>query len=142
MSSNGHGIDWDGELQTLMESSGVNPAELVRPRWKTRAWRKIRGARAALVAAAITLPLMWLTVRSGAPEAATTPLRIWFAGWIGYGVWISLSRPDWSTGYNAAREFSTTTWQAGSRFVFAHSRPLRARWRAWRTTRDRATATA
>lgn len=42
MNTNNHGkgIDWDGELQMLMESSGIKLAELIRPQWKTRLRRQ------------------------------------------------------------------------------------------------------
>ncbi|MEC3952878.1 hypothetical protein VMT65_07540 [Nocardia sp. CDC153] len=133
----GKGIDWDGELQMLMESSGIKLAELVRPSWKTRAWRRIRGARAVGAAVAITVPLMWVTAGSGAPAAAVAPVLVWLAGWIGYGAWISLGRPDWSITAHTARDLGTAGFHATSRFCFAHSRPLRARWRAWRAARDR-----
>ncbi|MFF0613249.1 hypothetical protein ACFYUD_31735 [Nocardia tengchongensis] len=138
--NNGKGIDWDGELQMLMESSGIKLAELVRPKWTVRARRRIFGARAFMIAVVITGPLMWVTVGSGAPEAAVVPVLMWLAGWIGYGAWISLGRPDWSITAHTARDLGTAGFQAASRFCFARSRPARARWRAWRIarTRDRA----
>ncbi|QLY29271.1 hypothetical protein H0264_28910 [Nocardia huaxiensis] len=137
MTTNGKGIDWDGELQALMERSGIKPAEMVRTKWLTRARRKIFGARAFLVAAGITAPLMWLTLFSGAPAAAVVPLLVWLAGWIGYGIWISAGYPDWTTAGTLARDLALTGFHATSRFWFAHTRPARARWRAWRTAHDR-----
>ncbi|MFI1920528.1 hypothetical protein [Nocardia sp. NPDC020380] len=134
---NGRGIDWDGELQMLMESSGIKLAELVRPTWKARAWRRIRGARAVGAAVAVTVPLMWATTASGAPEAAVTPVLVWLAGWIGYSVWISLGRPDWSITAHTMRDLGIAGGRAASRFYFTHTRPLRARWRAWRAARNR-----
>ncbi|WP_327144375.1 hypothetical protein [Nocardia sp. NBC_01327] len=142
MTNNGKSIDWDGELQELMESSGLTAADLIRPRWTTRAWRTVRNARAALTAIAVVVPLMWLISESGAPAAATMPLLWWLAGWIGYGIWISVGRPDWATTFNTLRDFGTTAFGAGSRFAFEHSRPLRARIRVWRAARDRNPAAA
>ncbi|MEV6098661.1 hypothetical protein [Nocardia sp. NPDC051981] len=135
--NNGKGIDWDGELQALMESSGIKLAELVRPKWTARARRRILGARAFMAAVVIMGPLMWLTAASGAPEAAVLPVLVWLAGWIGYGAWISLGRPEWSITAHTARDLGTAGFHAASRFYFAHSRPLRARWRAWRAARNR-----
>ncbi|MEU6584121.1 hypothetical protein [Nocardia sp. NPDC046763] len=135
--NNGKGIDWDGELQMLMESSGIKLTELVRPKWTTRARRRILGARAFMATVVITGPLMWVTAESGAPEAAVLPVVVWLTGWIGYGAWISLGRPDWSISAHTARDLGTAGFEAASRFYFAHSRPLRARWRAWRAARDR-----
>ncbi|WP_330182732.1 hypothetical protein OHB26_03170 [Nocardia sp. NBC_01503] len=137
MNGNGRGIDWDGELQALMESSGIDPTQIARPTWTTRARRILLRARAALITLILVGVLMWLTGASGAPAAATIPLRIWLAGWIGYGVWISLGRPDWPTAFHTTRELVTAASQSVSRFVFAHSRPVRARWRAWKAARDR-----
>ncbi|APA97077.1 hypothetical protein [Nocardia seriolae] len=139
MNTNNHGkgIDWDGELQMLMESSGIKLAELIRPQWKTRLRRRILGARAVGAAVAVTVPLMWVSAASGAPEAAVIPVLVWLAGWIGYGVWISLGRPDWSVTAHTARDLGTAAFHATSRFYFAHTRPLRARWRAWRAARNR-----
>ncbi|WP_024799298.1 hypothetical protein [Nocardia sp. BMG51109] len=137
-SNNGnHGIDWDGELQTLMEASGIDPAQLARPAWPVRLRRKVFGARAAVCAAGVAVPLMWLVVSSGAPVAAVVPLVVWLAGWIGYGVWLSMGRPDWSIAASTAREAGTAGFHAGSRFAFARSRPLRARWRAIKADRAR-----
>ncbi|MFJ9365313.1 hypothetical protein ACIRRA_12960 [Nocardia sp. NPDC101769] len=138
--NNGNGIDWDGELQALMESSGIKLTELVRPKWTVRVRRRILGARAVLAAVTVTVPLMWLTAASGAPAAAVTPVLVWLAGWIGYSVWISAGRPDWSITTTATRDLASTAFQAASRFCFAHTRPARARWRAWRAARthDRA----
>ncbi|WP_330178991.1 hypothetical protein OHB26_21040 [Nocardia sp. NBC_01503] len=137
MNGNGREIDWDGELQALMESSGIDPTQIVRPKWTIRARRILLRARAAVITLIVVSVLMWLTAASGAPAAATIPLRFWLVGWIGYGVWISLSRPDWSTAFHATCEFATASGQSVSRFMFAHSRPVRAHWRAWRATRDR-----
>ncbi|APB01706.1 hypothetical protein [Nocardia seriolae] len=142
--NNGKGIDWDGELQMLMESSGIKLAELVRPKWTVRVRRRILGARAFMVAIVIAGVLMWVTAASGAPEAAVVPVLVWLAGWVGYGVWISLGRPDWSISAHTVRDLGTAGFQATSRFYFARSRPVRARWRAWRIarTRDRAVVDA
>ncbi|WP_067813440.1 hypothetical protein [Nocardia inohanensis] len=136
-----HGIDWDGELQALMESSGIDPTTAQRPPWKTRARHKLARARAAGIAIAVIVPALWLTASSGAPAAATTPLRIWLTGWIGYAIWISLGRPDWTTTWHTTREFGIGTAQTVSRFVFARTRPLRARWRAHRLARRPVTVT-
>ncbi|WP_330179638.1 hypothetical protein OHB26_24725 [Nocardia sp. NBC_01503] len=137
MNDNGRGIDWDGELQALMESSGIDPTQMTRPTWIVRVRRTVLRARAGMAALLIVGLLMWLTAASGAPAAATVPLRIWLMGWIGYGLWISLGRPDWSTAFHTTREFAMATSQSVSRFAFAHSRPVRARWRAWKAVRDR-----
>ncbi|GAB3207882.1 hypothetical protein [Nocardia tengchongensis] len=142
MSTN-KGIDWDGELQALMESSGIKHTELTRPTWATRARRKALGARPLLAAIAITSPLMWAITTSGAPAAAVIPLLVWLAGWVGYGAWISLGRPDTAIAAHAIADHGGIAFAAVSRFCFAHSRPARARWRAWRAAagRDRAAAT-
>ncbi|WP_405492953.1 hypothetical protein [Nocardia sp. NBC_00511] len=138
----GRGIDWDGELQALMESSGIELTDLTRPNWTTRARRRIRGARAFAAAITVTIPLMWLTAASGAPAATVIPLIAWLIGWIGYGAWISTGRPDWSITGHAARDLGSTVFHAGSRFYFAHSRPARAHWRAWRAAAARNRITA
>lgn len=145
MSSNsGKGIDWDGELQMLMESSGIKLAELVRPKWTARARRRILGARAFMVAVVITGVLMWIIASSSAPDAAVVPALVWLAGWIGYCAWISLGRPDWSITARAVLDLGIAGFHAVSRFYFAHSRPARAYWRARRTAhrRNRAAAEA
>ncbi|MVU77424.1 hypothetical protein GPX89_09205 [Nocardia sp. ET3-3] len=147
MSSNsngGRGIDWDGELQMLMESSGIKLAELVRPKWTARARRRILGARAFMIAVVITGVLMWIIASSGAPDAAVVPVLVWLAGWIGYGAWISLGRPDWSITAHTVRDLGTAGFHAVSRFYFARSRPARAHWRARRAAhrRNRAAAEA
>ncbi|MFJ4649794.1 hypothetical protein ACIP5Y_00825 [Nocardia sp. NPDC088792] len=139
--NSGKGIDWDGELQALMESSGIKLAELVRPKWTVRARRRVLGARAFMAAVVITGPLMWLTAASGAPEAAVVPVLVWLAGWIGYGAWLSAGRPDWSITAHTARDLGTAAFHAMSRFYFAHSRPIRAWWRARRVARTRAALT-
>ncbi|QVI24130.1 hypothetical protein KHQ06_15940 [Nocardia tengchongensis] len=139
MSTN-KGIDWDGELQALMESSGIKHAELTRPTWATRARRKALGARPFLAAIAITGPLMWVITVSGAPAAAVVPLVSWLVGWIGYGAWISLGRPDATIAAHAIAAHGGSAFAAASRFCFTQSRPARARWRAWRAAARRRTA--
>ncbi|MEV0292586.1 hypothetical protein [Nocardia sp. NPDC050710] len=139
MSNNG--IDWDGELQSLMESSGIDPRQAIRPDWRIRWRRRIRGARAFLITLAAMVPAMWLVARSGAPSAAVLPLMVWLAGWIGYSIWISLGRPDASTTGIAIRANTTRMFGAVTRFGYAQSRPLRARWRARRVARAATTVT-
>ncbi|UGT45158.1 hypothetical protein LTV02_17965 [Nocardia yamanashiensis] len=141
-SNSGRGIDWDGELQALMESSGIKLAELTRPNWKMRWRRRALGARAFGAAVVITLPLMWITVSSGAPAAAVVPLLIWLTGWIGYGVWVSAGHPDWSIIAHAIAGIVSAASHLVSRSYFARTRPARARWRAYRIARATAVKTA
>lgn len=131
--ANSQGIDWDGELTALMESSGIDLAQLARPSRARRAGRWIIRARAAIGAVVLAVPAMWLAAASGAPAAATGPLTVWLAGWIGYGIWVSAARPDTATLAHHLKDLATAIYRAGSRQVFEHSRPARARWRAWRT---------
>ncbi|WP_433575575.1 hypothetical protein [Nocardia brasiliensis] len=139
MTSNNHGVDWDGELQALMESSGIDPREATRPNRAQRWARRARTAKPALGAVAVTVPGMWFVAGSGAPTAAVVPLIIWAIGWIAYGIWISLGRPDWSITAAAFGKVAVASGRAGSRFAHARTRPLRAR---WRTVRARVTADA
>ncbi|MFD7841372.1 hypothetical protein ACFV4K_00330 [Nocardia sp. NPDC059764] len=137
-----HGIDWDGELTALMESSGIDLAHLIPPSRTRRALRWLVGARAAAGALVCAMPLAWLVDASGAPAAARMPLVLWLVGWVGYGIWISAARPDLAAVLHRLGSLTTTTYLAGSRQVFERSRPARVRWRAWRTARARvATAT-
>ncbi|AYF78018.1 hypothetical protein D7D52_34090 [Nocardia yunnanensis] len=129
---NNQGIDWDGELTALMESSGIDPAQLTRPNLTRRAGRWIIKARAAIGAVVVTIPVMWLVDGSGAPAAATVPLMAWLAGWIGYGIWVSAARPDTATLAYHLKDLATALYRAGSRQVFERSRPARVRWRAAR----------
>ncbi|MEU6587017.1 hypothetical protein [Nocardia sp. NPDC046763] len=138
---NSPGIDWDGELTALMESSGIDPAQLARRSLAQRVGRWIIKARAAIGAIVVTIPAMWLIDASGAPVAATVPLTVWLAGWIGYGIWVSAARPDTATLAYYLKDLATATYRAGSRQVFERSRPARVRWRAWRAARP-AQATA
>ncbi|WP_458690465.1 hypothetical protein [Nocardia tengchongensis] len=132
---NGQGIDWDGELTALMESSGIDLAQLAQPSRARRIGRWIIGARAEIGAVVLTVPAIWLVDASGAPAAATVPLTVWLTGWIGYGIWVSAARPDTSTLAHQFADLATATYRAGSRQVFERSRPVRVRWRAWRAPR-------
>ncbi|MFC9995842.1 hypothetical protein [Nocardia sp. NPDC127526] len=138
------GIDWDGELQALMEASGIDPGYAERPSWTTRCRRRIRSARPTLLAMGAAAAGMWWAAHSGAPSAATGPLLVWLAGWIGYWLWIGLGRPDWAAIAHTTKDLSVRGFRAGTRFGFRHSRPVRARWRAWQAARarDRAVITS
>ncbi|MEC3953795.1 hypothetical protein VMT65_12215 [Nocardia sp. CDC153] len=135
------GIDWDGELTALMESSGIDLSALTQPSRIRRVGRWIVRARAAIGAVAVTVPTMWLVDASGAPAAATVPLTVWLAGWIGYGIWVSAARPDTATLAHHLGDLGAATYRAASRQVFEQSRPARVLWRAWRSARS-APATA
>lgn len=137
MTSNNHGVDWDGELQALMESSGIDPREATRPTQARRWMRRARTAKPAVAAVVVAVPGMWLVAGSGAPAAAVVPLMVWAIGWIAYGIWISLGRPDWSITAAAVTKLGVASGRAGSRFAHARTRTVRAR---WRTIRARATA--
>lgn len=136
-SDNNPGIDWDGELQALMEASGIDPRYAARPPWNARCLRRLRDARPTFWAIGATAAAMWSVAHSGAPAAATEPLIVWLAGWIGYWIWIALGRPDMAVTANTAKDLGTRGFRAGMRFGFRHSRPARARWRAWQAARDR-----
>ncbi|MFI6867586.1 hypothetical protein [Nocardia sp. NPDC050406] len=135
------GIDWDGELQALMEASGIDPSYAQRPPWKTRVWHRIRNARSVFYAIAATLAVMWWAAHSGAPAAATGPLCVWLTGWIGYWIWIGFGRPDWAAILTMTKDLSVRGFRASTRFIFRHTRPARARWRAWKVARNRERAT-
>ncbi|MQY22679.1 hypothetical protein [Nocardia macrotermitis] len=135
--SGGNGVDWDGELQALMESSGIDPAQVVRPKWVTRARRRVFGAKSAVAAVAVMAPVGWVVAESGAPVIATAPMLLWFAGWIGFGVYVSLGRPDLSTTSDTVAGFAVRVSHTGSRFAYARTRPARVRWRAWRAAQAR-----
>lgn len=130
-------IDWDGELQALMEASGIDPGYAERPPWTTRARRRIHHARTTLLAIAITGAGMWWVAHSGAPAAATGPLCGWLACWNGYWIWIGSGRPDFAAITATAKDLGSRGFRAGTRFVFRKSRPARARWRAWQAARAR-----
>ncbi|MGV9838918.1 hypothetical protein ACWDUL_32605 [Nocardia niigatensis] len=132
------GIDWDGELTALMESSGIDLAHLIPPSRTRRALRWLVSARAAAGALVCAMPLGWLVEASGAPAAARTPLVMWLVGWIGYGIWISAARPDLATVLHRVGSLTAASYLAVSRQVFEHSRPARVRWRAWRRAGTRA----
>ncbi|QIS10753.1 hypothetical protein [Nocardia arthritidis] len=135
--NDGNGFDWDGELQTLMEASGITTTELKRPHWAKRLRRKASRARAALITTGVVVPVMWIVAHCGAPAAAITPALVWLAGVIAVSSWVSLGRPDWAISATIVRRISITVFHAGSRFGFARTRPLRVRWRAWRAARER-----
>ncbi|NNH75862.1 hypothetical protein HLB23_39440 [Nocardia uniformis] len=131
------GIDWDGELQALMEASGIDPGYAARLSWADRCRQRVRQSRPIFWAVGATVVAMWWTARCGAPAAATGPLLVWLAGWLGYWAWIGLGRPDWSAIAHTSTDFGTRGFRAVTRFGFRHSRPARARWRAWQAARER-----
>lgn len=137
------GIDWDGELQALMEAGGIDPAELVCPPWTTRIRQHVRSARTAVATAAVVVPVAWEAATAGAPTAASVPLIVWLHGWIGYAGWICAGRPDLPTVAAHARTGAVAALWAGSRLVHAATRPVRVGVRARRLAAARAvTATA
>ncbi|SUA80414.1 Uncharacterised protein [Nocardia otitidiscaviarum] len=136
------GIDWDGELQALMEASGIEPRYADRPTWTTRIRRRLHTARPVLFGIGVTGVGMWWVAHAGAPAAATVPLLVWLTGWIGYWVWIGFGRPDTATTAHTLHTLTVHGFRAGSRFAFRHSRPARARWRAWQAARARDRAAA
>ena len=140
--SNGNGVDWDGELQALMESSGIDPAQVARPKWVTRARRKVFGAKSAIATTAVMAPAGWVVAESGAPMIAVAPMLMWFAGWIGLGMYISMGRPDLSATTDTIGGLAVTLSHTGSRFAYARTRPARVRWRAWRAAQARDAAAA
>lgn len=105
-------IDWDGELQALMEASGIDPGYATRPSWPDRTRQRVRRARPLFGSVAVTAVAMWWTAHCGAPAAATGPLLAWLAGWIGHWVWIGVGRPDWSAIAHTSTDIGTRGFRA------------------------------
>ncbi|MGN2642477.1 hypothetical protein ACTD5D_41150 [Nocardia takedensis] len=87
------GIDWDAEMRTLLEESGIDP-DRNRPMTKAqRRRRQMRASRGAILLLVVVLALGLILIGSGAPAAAVVPLLLWCSAWVAVKFWRSFGSP-------------------------------------------------